>query len=512
MEKMIIKQNKKKNTFRIKNFFIIVLVLLLILLVLITPGCFTKENKKDFLCLDCNVILISIDTLRADHLGCYGYRRNTSPNIDKFAEQSIVFEKVYSQSPFTAPSHMTMFTSLYPSVHGINNIMAVNDEIASTQRLSDSIITLPQILKERGYITSAFTGGAEITGKLGFDKGFDIYEEEDLLEWLTSAKYNRTFGETEIFKWIEKNQNRKFFLFFHTYSVHGPYISPYPNKFSLDYTGKIRWDEYLIERKEIERKEIIPYINSSKHHLNTLNKFFSLVNISNKRDIEHLIALYDSSIFYTDENLKILFDKLEELNLLDKTIVIFTSDHGEEFLEHRYFQHWRLYNEHIHVPLIIRLPKKINKTIKEKSRLIDLTPTILDILNIHYKPKNYQFQGVSLIPLLKNEDLNLNIYSENTCPTGNYSFKSLITNQGWKYIFSNDSGFILKELFYLSRDPKENKNLMDTHLDLIVSMEKKIEIIKKENEKLSERLNQERKDKKIDKETLEKLKSLGYIN
>ncbi len=506
-----------------------IVFLILIISIVFLIGCTKNETEEDYLCPDCNVILISIDTLRADHLGVYGYNRNTSPNIDKFAQQSIIFENAYSQSPLTAPSHMTMFTSLYFSAHGINNIVEIGNEIAKTQRLSDSIVTLPQILKEKGYTTTAFTGGGEITGSLGFDRGFDIYREDDLIrrKAFTDAviKYNNIPEEykeklfiEEMLKWLEKNQNDKFFLFVHTYTTHGPYISPYPDKFSPNYTGDDRWKDYFQGYYSIY-SQYSSYTDESKKIDNIMVRFFTSVNKSNKREVDNLIALYDSSIFYMDENIKLLFDKIDELDLSDNTVIIFTSDHGEEFLEHGHFGHFKLYKEHIHVPLIIHLPMVINKTIKENVGLIDLTPTILDILNIDYRPKNYEFQGVSLTPLLKNNHLGLDIYSESHLPLKKLRYYSLITKDNWKYIFLNhtssslksESGEIVKKLFNLLEDPKEKKNLVFTNIESVIPIEKKIKKIQEENKKLNEKLNQELTYVETDNETIEKLKSLGYV-
>ncbi|MFW9882255.1 MAG: sulfatase, partial [Candidatus Thorarchaeota archaeon] len=208
-------------------------------------------------------------------------------------------------------------------------------------------------------------------------------------------------------------------------------------------------------------------------------------------------------------------------NLSNNTIIIFTSDHGEEFFEHGAHSHWRLYDEHIHVPLIIMLPEKINKKIKEEVRLIDLTPTILDILNIKYDPVNYQFQGVSLIPLLKNKDIDLDIYSETSFPIYSFNSYSLVMKDNWKYIFSNLTNSklkylygqdIAKELFDLSEDPKEKLNLFNTNHSIFIPIEEKVKTIQRENKRLNSILNQGRGYVETDKETLEKLKALGYIS
>ena len=205
--------------FNKKRYFTVLLILTLLLCSFVLIG-LNKKSNNSYAYPDCNVILISIDALRPDHLGCYGYHRNTSPYIDKLAQKSIVFENAFSHIPRTLSSHMTMLTSLYPSVHGI---VQPQDE-SPVPTLPDSIITLPQILKKEGYATGNFTF---LPGECGFHKGFNMIVQEDLLT-------GYSFRTEEMFQWIEENKDNKFFLFFHTYVAHAPYMSEYSARF----TGK----------------------------------------------------------------------------------------------------------------------------------------------------------------------------------------------------------------------------------------------------------------------------------
>jgi len=157
-----------------------------------------------------NIILISLDTLRADHLGTYGYHRNTSPFIDAFAKESIVFDNAVVQAPNTLPSHMSIMTSLYPSFHGTKE---------SKSRLDDEHITLAELLKEKGYQTAAFVDGGFVSATFGFDQGFDIYNDQGrrIVQILPKVK-----------KWLDENMSTPFFLFIHCFDIHSPYNPPPP--------------------------------------------------------------------------------------------------------------------------------------------------------------------------------------------------------------------------------------------------------------------------------------------
>ncbi len=171
-----------------------------------------------------NLLLISIDTLRADHLGAYGYPLPTSPAIDRrLAGEGVVVEEVYSQSPKTTPSHMTMLTSLFPCVHGIELWWGSQPAYV----LNPAVHTLAEVLRNAGYATAAFTGGAHMDASRGFDQGFEVYESGQ--------------GIAHPFHWMKHHRRRKFFVFFHTYQVHDPYVHPlrYIRQFDPDYEGPV---------------------------------------------------------------------------------------------------------------------------------------------------------------------------------------------------------------------------------------------------------------------------------
>lgn len=310
-------------------------------------------------CPDCNVVLISVDTLRADHLGCYGYHRNTSPNIDRLASDAVLFENAFSNSHWTLPSHMSIMTSQYPSAHDVNFFYS------NEQRLDESKTTLAEVLKSSDYKTVAFTGGGLVDPMFGFDQGFDGYNVID-------TSYENTELLNEIFGWLENNHNEKFFMFVHTYSVHAPYLPPGPFKgtFSDSYSGSI-----IDSLDEMKR--------AHSANLSRFKLFLNSINTSDPSDVYHAVALYDEGILYMDHCIGQLMKRLEGLGLGEKTLVVFTSDHGEDLTEHGVIAlHGYLYDEQVHVPLIIRLPGKNSGTVKTPAQGIDVMPTTLDILDI----------------------------------------------------------------------------------------------------------------------------------
>jgi len=320
------------------------------------------------------VILISLDTLRADHLSCYGYTRETSPNIDSIIEDSIMFENVYAQSPWTLPSHTSMLFSLNSARHNIY----YND-----QKIDSSLPSLAYFLQNYGFITYAFTGGGYVSNLFGFAKGFHYYSEPGRggHEPLSANEAEKLFHYSS--EWIKENKDKPFFLFLHTFQIHGPYECPSPwNSLFLDKDAK--WKNIAL----------LEYLEANGNN-----------HVFTPEERNNIIALYDGEIRYTDEILiKPLISLLKKLNIYDDTLLVITSDHGEEFYEHNGWLHGRtLYEEQIKVPLIIKFPQSIYRgKIKEKCRLIDIMPTILDVLSVKYKKS--VLDGKSLIDLITRKE------------------------------------------------------------------------------------------------------------
>jgi arylsulfatase A-like enzyme len=425
------------------------------------------------------IILISLDTLRADHLGTYGYGRNTSPHIDAFAKESVVFETAVVQSPWTLPSHMSIMTSLYPSSHGV---------VVRNNRLAEEHVTLAELLREKGYRTAAFADGAFMKGDYGFKQGFDIYDGDN---WIGIA---RILPKAK--KWLEENKADPFFLFIHCYDIHDPYTPPPPYDtifHDFNYTGN--------------------FVPSTKNMQAAAWRGLEV----NDEDVRHIKALYDGGIRYTDEKIGEFLSYLQEAGLKDNSLVIITSDHGEEFKEHGSFLHWKLYfRPNLHVPLIMHFPNYPMKEIriKELVQSIDILPTILDSAHL---PPHAKAQGRSLLPVIrrnstflrrswwrifhsfiKKEDFSFAEGEDKK--TDDYS----IIKGNYQLMYDLESKST--RLFNIKNDPLAQNNISNNHealakrlLSKLISMHNEIPKYKTTTFTL-------------DEETRKQLEELGYIN
>jgi len=334
-----------------------------------------------------NIILFSIDTLRADHLSCYGYSRKTSPHIDAFSKDAVLFNNTVSQSPITAPSHMSIFTSLAPPVHGVNNI----SELGLKHRLDEKIITMPQLLRRNGYYTVGLHGKGQITGDMGFKRGFDKYIPA-FSQWEgRSGRQNASLkGLEKIIARIRKNvqdsdkMKKPLFLFLHHYLCHDPYTK-----------GPKKFREHFLDN-------CVDRLEESQVGDRDSAAFWEGVDLDDPQDYNRIISLYDGGVYYSDYVFKKVIDALKEEGIYDSSIIILLSDHGEEFNEHGGKQHGRLWVEHLHVPLIIKLPKRkhAGTIIEAPVRLMDIMPTICEYLGV---PISHPIQGVSFFSLITNQ-------------------------------------------------------------------------------------------------------------
>jgi arylsulfatase A-like enzyme len=420
--------------------------------------------------MGCNIILISVDSLRSDHLGIYGYFRNTSPNIDRFAEEAIIFKNAFAQSYWTLPCHASIFTSRYPSVHGA---------IDKSRKLDSSEITLAEVLRDNGYRTLAFTGDGYVSSVFGFSQGFDIFIEDEL---------SLAGNIKSALKWIELNKDKKFFIFLHGYEVHS--LPMAPRQFLSRYVDP----KYNGIAKSFN-------LDWSEDSHNIYNYTYSLNNMSfllNKSDIEYIIDCYDGGVNYIDYNIGELIDELKKLNLDKKTIVIITSDHGQALMEHGYIgAHQDIYDEVIHVPLIIKIPNlSFKRVIENQVRSIDIMPTILDLVGLNI-PNTVQ--GKSLLPLIRGDiNLSLPVFSEKEDAIA-------IRMDGFKYIWRASGKH---ELYNLTSDPKEQINIIDKYPNLGKIFQNEIERFIKTNK--SNALNNSEISEEEVKKIESRLKELGY--
>lgn len=399
-----------------------------------------------------NVIWLVIDSLRPDHLGCYGYSRNTSAAIDAFSKEGVLFLNAYSQATWTLPSFASFLTSRYVFQHKV-----VSDRLS----LPDSELTIAEILKVFGYQTAAFTTNIHLNRRYNFTKGFDNYEDVPFSKekWPHPEEH---ISETlpRVIKWLDDHQNKNFFLLFHANDVHAPLHSWLPaqdeNMFDPDYKGVV--DNLVLDLPL--REKLWGYLLREDNGNCTILK---------DGDVQHIRAHYDSSIFYMDAYVGKLLKHLKENGLMEKTIVILTADHGVDLLDHgTLFCNAFIppYEECIHVPLIIVHPDSKTKghKISELVQSVDILPTILDCLDI--SPKQ-DAQGLSLMPLLGGGGhlAKRFIYAESSNPQESAldePCKFAVRWGNWKLLASFfRSNVPFYTLYDLSKDPGERLNLFN---------------------------------------------------
>lgn len=410
-----------------------------------------------------NVILITIDTLRADRLGSYGHKRDSSPNIDSLAEKGVLFENAYSQSSWTYPSMASMHTSLYPTQVGITRFQ---------NRINDKLITISEFLKNNFYNTYAVVSNIVVSEIFGFGQGFDQFEETygDYGQDATSKITTST-----AINFIKKNKDNKFFLWVHYMDPHSHYINHDEFDYGSTYKGRL----------------------PSKINTKFLNKIKNSLEIT---DLNYINDLYDEEISYTDKYIGELIESLNKLGIEENTIIILTADHGEEFMERTRFGHGHsLYQELIRVPLIVYNPlepKQSGKRVTKNVEVRYIAKTILDITN----SGDNSFDGYNLFDV-ETENVSYGIVWSELSKT-----KNTVYLDDWKLIADTEKPSF--ELFNLKEDPYEQTNQFNSDRPDIAEV-KKILIAK-----LSEHNNlktAEIKKIRLEEENIKKLKALGYL-
>jgi arylsulfatase A-like enzyme/Tfp pilus assembly protein PilF len=361
-------------------------------ILLLKPGSKVKPDSG------LNVLLVTLDTTRADRIGCYGYAKAKTPTLDSLAANGVRFANTYCQVPLTAPSHSSLFTSTYPLSHGVHD--------NGFYSLAPEFDTLAEILKSNGFQTAAFVSSFSVDSRFGLGQGFEVYddnfENEELLKGFASE---RTADKTSalFWKWLDQNSGSRFFCWIHYFDPHLPYNPPPP--FKTEFAGRP----------------------------------------------------YDGEIAFADYYLGKTIEKLRERNLLDRTLIICVGDHGEALGEKNEVDHGLfIYDVSLRVPLIFyaenHLPKGL--VVPTRVRVIDVMPTILDLVKA---PPGRSFQGTSLLPQLKGKKRpDLPTYIETYMPREYYGWSELlgIVDGETKYIRAPKP-----ELYDLAKDPEETRNL-----------------------------------------------------
>src|SRR6266851_10464338 len=393
-----------------------------------------------------NVVVITIDTLRADHLGCYGDQQIRTPNIDSLAADSVRFERAYTPVPVTLPAHTVLFTGTYPLLSGIHDF--------SANKLSPAQPTLASVLKEQGYTTGAVIGSAVLDSRFGLNRGFDFYYDHFDFNRLQESNLDEmerpgnVVADTSL-DWLAKNNQNKFFLWMHLYDPHFPYRPP------------------------------APYSDQYKDRP------------------------YDGEIAFADSQVGRLIRFLKDKGLYQNTIIVLTGDHGESLGEHGEKTHgFFIYNATLHVPVIIHLPGAVAaKTVSGLVSLTDLMPTVLQELKIEVPA---QVQGRSLLPLLtgKKED-SMSVYAETFLPRLHFNWSELRSVETEKYQFIEAPK---PELYDLAADPGETRNLYADKKAVGGELQARLRALVRQysaDQELAEKTG-------LDPALMERLKSLGY--
>jgi arylsulfatase len=480
------------------------------------------------------VILLLVDALRADHLGCYGYERNTSPFIDKIARQGTVFKNALACASFTMPSHKAIFTSVY-------------DSGGNLEKLNPCIETTAEILSKAGIATAAFMSNAVTARQSGLHKGFSFFDEGFERNESIRGEKGRTADAAigSAAKWIESNAGKNFFCFVQVVDTHGPYTPP------AQFIEMFK-DE-LLEKQNKKTLQISP--NDLGHK--SIPKYQA---IAREKGFGQYVARYDAAIRFVDSAVERLWQKLVQLGIAEKTAFIITSDHGESMGEHNWFfcHGIDLHEESIKVPLILNIPGKKAHAIEQQASHLDIAPTILHLFGL---PKGRQMQGESLLPLIegkkvRSEPVFFEMHSDVQSKIVDTVVSCARTNE-WKYIETKNirlqgssvagsvarvaagtrkigfalikssivkglqllpkllkakTGAVKSELYDLRSDPFEKNNLAGKKPEIAKELREKLQKWKEQQRALNESLAQF--DKKIDMtgQMRERLRKLGYFS
>jgi len=436
-----------------------------------------------------NVILVVVDSLRHDHLGTYGYHRDTTPHIDRFASQAVVFEDFISQCSWTLPSHATMFTGLYPSAHGVDH---------NFERIAENATTLAWVLQQAGYRTYGYSCAPLLETPYGIQRGFDVYDDT-----LSSRAKKRSWmtvtSETMVDKAldaVDEAGDERFFLFVHMWDVHYDYDppDPYDTRWYPDYEGDYSTFHWVKDRE--------------------------LRAVPAQHDQDHVVALYDGELSWTDLNLGTFFEELEERGRLDDTVVILTADHGEEFWDHDLTCHNHSnFEEQVHVPFVLRAPGMDTQTrIPCRSAMVDLFPTVLDLARVAY-PADVPLQGESLLPLIRGDQvcdpereiLTETVWSRHGSALGGRKAYELAMYKGRYKVSRRLERPYQDMLFDLEEDPAELNNLAEIEHDLFLELSERMSALAAENAEIHDQVSFSA-HKKMDREIVDTLRALGYVD
>gem|GEM_PF-1042413 len=475
-------------------------------------------STQSVACKDCNVLLISLDTCGADHMSTYGYERDTTPNFTELAKQGVLFQHAYANANWTLPSHVSIFTGLYPLHH---KIIKPNAGV-----LDSSIVSLPEILQINSYHTYFYAPSDAMVfpEDTVYIKGIDNWEKIEIQYHVVNVDHmNAVFEELER---AERERVKKF-IFLHTYACHSPFIpedepllyanisdafiplktvdimnAPFSKEYlefllvelergledgSIDVAPeKIRY--LLNQLKEAETLEEAKntYDEASRQGMYGNDALLPLykwqfeyekkIDEGNSKHVEYLKAIYDQGIHTMDNKLiGLLRQKIANTHILKNTIIIITADHGEEFMEHGKRGHTTVYNNNTHVPLLILGPNITPSIVSEYVQSVDIFPTILALIGIY---NDYKFDGISLLPAIQSKPLEKRlILGESNWSTHPYTLT--VRSDEWKLFLFRDKDALLRPyaLYNTKNDPEEKFNIMSGEMGKVKSLMKELNVM-----------------------------------
>ncbi len=418
-----------------------------------------------------SILLVTVDTLRADHLGAYGYFRNTSPVLDALAEEAVLFERTVAPMATTLPAHVSLMTATNPGRHGIKgNFRHFRQPLVATDRLQ----TFAQMLTRAGYTTAAFVAATPLKAESGIAAGFQSFSQPE-----SASLPARQIVERAL-RWLGEEQESPFFLWLHFWDPHFPYGPP------------ARFRRIFADDVEEQRR------------------FFVSRDYANPDDpeIQEINNAYDGEIRYVDRQLGRLFEEMRRGGRYDEIALVVTSDHGEGLGQHDWLYHGRIYNEQILVPLLIKLPAEYGMRGRQTrlASLIDVVPSLVEALDLPLGPRDrQQFEGINLLAdrPARRFALAERVHREDDWEPG---LKYALVGQEWKYFHLTEGD---DELYRLIDDPHEGHNVIAEEPDIAHAMRARIQ------QMLADYAAQEpglEASDDISPERLEELRSLGYVD
>ncbi len=434
-----------------------------------------------------NVVIITIDTLRADHLTVYGYEPDTSPKIRKLAKSGVVYENAFAAHTNTAPSHATMLTGAFPGTHGIRQ---------NGMKLLPNIPTLAEILGERGYQTGAFVSGWTLTPHTGLDRGFDVYDAQFSRSRRPGLDSWQLAG-----RWLKKaaKSDKPFFLFFHMFEPHFGYEPP---------------DEYALRFLPNQKTLTVPL----DPHLPGLKK----KSLTPQAILEHT-ARYDGEIALADEIVGKIVRALEKLEKLEDTLIIVTADHGETLFERAWVADHggRVYDEQIHVPLVIRFPHSElkRKRVSAQVHHVDIVPTVLDVVgaevpralpgrSLHAVARSGKQRGDRTRAVFSHGRPEPARVPEITAHLVKTGILTTVRLPPFKLIeYPLAEGGYFQQLFNIETDPGETRNVASEHPDQVATLRAQLDAFRG----ATGTADTQAAPPQLTPEVHEQLKSLGYV-